>query len=184
MSILSGNRPLLGSTLFSRVGQWNQGSIIKSIQTGSIDLNGANSNTATITAVDVSNALLLGNNYSNASVLKTSTKNFASITLTNATTVTATRTDNDAAAMPVLFTVLEFQPGIFKSIQYGNTGVSTTITAVNTAKSVVWNLGFLGALAGDTIGTEWRSIVLTNATTVTVAGAGGGALSFVVAEFY
>ncbi len=173
-----------GSALSSRVGQWGRASIIKSIQQGSIDLNNVTSNTATITAVNLSNAVLFSNAFNTAYGASQSDIVFPSITLTNATTVTAIRTTGNATAMPVLFTVLEFQPGIVKSVQYGNTGSSTTITTVDPNKAIALPLGQVSTLVGTVVGTEFRSLKLNNATSVTVAGAGGGAVSFVVVEFY
>lgn len=65
--------------------------------------------------------------------------------------------------------------GAIKSIQRGTAGAGTvTITAVNTSKAVVANLGNSN---GDS------SLVLTDSTTLTVS-ATGGATSWQVVEYY
>lgn len=66
--------------------------------------------------------------------------------------------------------------GAIKSIQRGVAGAGTvTITAVNTSKAVVANLGNSN---------DHSSLVLTDSTTLTVTTAGGGAVSWQVVEYY
>ena len=81
-------------------------SVIKSIQYGTVTLNAVSSGTATITAVDTAKAVLiyLGTSYNVTTSLSGA---LTRITLTNSTTVTATRgaaTDISIAS----FVVVEF----------------------------------------------------------------------------
>lgn len=95
-------------------------SVIKSIQTGSISLSsgapGTTSNTATISSVTTSKAVVLLNGATNnentapSATSRTVGSLSARVVLTNATTVTATRDDaTNAPLMAVHFTVVEFQ---------------------------------------------------------------------------
>lgn len=84
----------------------------------------------------------------------------------------------------------QFISGI-KSIQYGTisvTGAGTTntatVTAVNTAKSVLSNLGSTENVASETL-----RLALTNSTTITAtrdsaASAGTSTVSFCLTEYY
>ena len=119
--------------------------LVRSIQVGSIDMNGVTTKTATITAVTTSNAILYYNGQS--SVASTSPKTFARLALTNATTVTC-NVNASAGALPVFYTVTEFYPGVITSIQVGTITLNgsaigtSTITSVLVAKSAVVTTGF------------------------------------------
>lgn len=143
---------------------------IKSIQRGTVTLTGVGSNTATITAVDPTNSILrwLGASHSTG----TTTDGLARIDLTNATTVTATR-QGTGGNLVVSFEVIEYYPGVIKSVQRGTITLATvtsntaTITSVDTTKAT---LEMLGWNTNDTANnpTNWDvRIVLTNATTIT-----------------
>lgn len=149
-------------------------SVIKSIQSGTVTIGASSaSGTATITSVTTANAILLwnGETTSNASTSLYSGVS-ATIALTNATTVTATRGNLIADTVTVSFTVIEFASGV-NSIQSGSitiaaggTSNTATISAVGANAFVLWlgasNVG--GGLLYSNIGT---SVVLTNSTTVT-----------------
>lgn len=162
--------PQLGDGASARVGQWLQRSRVKSVQRGAITITAATSNTATITAVVTANCRLrwLGQSFSAASTSQASS--CARLALTNATTITATvQTDPGANSTVVSYEILEYWPGVIKSVQRGTiVGPTTTatITAVNTAKS---ELNFLGytQTAVDGIMQYQPRITLTNATTIT-----------------
>lgn len=154
-------------------------SLVKSIQRGTITLgSGVASNTATINAVSMGNAVLrwLGQDWNaisaNNDVL------FCRLEFTNSTTITASRTGTASTAV-VSYEVIEYVPGIIHSIQRGTitTGLvgTATITAVNPAKSVVDYLG----LTADTTG-DFRALpylALTDATTVTATSIGDGVVT-------
>ena len=184
-------RNLLGPQgMGGMVSLWGASSLVASVQTGTIALNASPNVTATITAVNTANAVIVFGGFSvNNATANTSFSVY--VTLTNATTVTATTvgTGNDRV---VAFTVIEFMPGVIRSVQGGTitlAGVASntaTITSVNTAKSYVAYLGMSTNVAEDQ---TLPRVVLTNATTVTatraVAGAGGGTTaSYQVMELF
>jgi hypothetical protein len=104
---------------------WFRRSIIRSIQRGTIELTGANlTATATITTVDTANTrlVLLGltNSIASASDFR---DNWARISLTNATTVTATRlTASDVAvSLIVSYEVID----VLDRLRGGRAGVGS-----------------------------------------------------------
>src|SRR5438132_5237914 len=123
------------------------------------------------------------------------------LVLTTTPTFTATRDSTYGAAVvgaTLRFTVIEFYPGVFKSIQKGVTAIATsaasgttTVTAVNTAKSVLITLGFPRSTAIPSISPSavYSDIVLTNSTTVTASRVTADATyscnhSWMLLEFY
>ena len=170
---------LTGSALSSRVGQWTQPGIIRSIQRGTITLaNGQLTNTATITTVDPSNTRLvyLGNDCTDVGGGGTGASPCqVRIDLTNATTITATRTDSVDADI-VSYEAVEYWPGVLRSVQRAtvstangtNTGTATLATTLqSTTKATIECLGWSNNAATVTTNILGR-IVLTNTTTVTI----------------
>jgi hypothetical protein len=147
--------------------------LIKSIQTGTIDLNSVTSNTATITSVVTANSVIVFGGWTiNASSLSPSL--FARVELTNATTVTAyCKVGSAGVVYPVAYTVIEYFPGRLVSSQRGTitlNGVASntaTITAVTIGKAWVSILGFTYNSGGNNDVSYYPKVVLTNATTVT-----------------
>jgi hypothetical protein len=165
-----------GTALSSRIAQWRQRGLIVSIQRGSISLNNLTSATATITAVNLANAILVFGGVQAAAGSGDQSVAACKIVLTNATTVTATVTTANANTRNVEYQVIEFVPGVIKSIQAGTITVSgaatsntATVTAVDTAKSILLPLGmtttYVGAMSDASIN---HRMSLTNATTVTM----------------
>jgi hypothetical protein len=149
---------------------------IVSIQQGTIALSTAQtSNTATILAVNVDNAeLILDGLTPSGSATKDGWRaTLCRIDLTNSTTVTATRntvTDDTAGAVTagVTFTVIEYAPGVIRSVQRGTvTGSTATITAVNPTVS---SLDLLGQETTSNAAASAIALVLTNSTTITRSG--------------
>lgn len=147
-------------------------SYVQSIQRGTITIaSGSTSNTATITSVDTTKAIIL---YQGLTATSTSSvQSVASrIELTNGTTVTATRGASNTDSVTVAYTVIEFNAHV-NSVQAG-TVLVTAIQTSNTAtiSSVGSNafVLFLGATS-LTPQTSWSrvatSVDLTNSTTVT-----------------
>lgn len=170
--MMQGRSILTGSALSSRVGQRTLPGIVKQIQRGVISITGATSNTATITSVDVSNSVIafLGQAYSNVSTDPSIGQ--ARVALTNATTVTATIvTTPGAQIVTVSYEVIEYWPGVIKSVQRGTiAGAATaTITTVNTLKSCLTQLGWTTTDVTQDLKINPK-LVLTNATTVTQSG--------------
>ena len=145
-------------------------SLIRSVQYGSITVaNTETTQTATITAVDVTRASLVflgcSNNAGGAP------NGQVHLALTNSTTVTATR-GASSVSTTVAFCVIEYQPQVIRRVQRGtiaitagNTTNTAAITSVNTAKSVLSWLGQSLATGDLTDGSA--RLTLTSATVVT-----------------
>ena len=163
------------------VGLWWASSIVASVQTGQLDMNGVTTKTATISAIDLSRSICVFNGAKNTSA--EATANDVSgftfrVALTNSTTVTASIVLSVAAAGRLVnFTVVEFFPGVLRSVQRGSitmTGVQSntaTITEVNVAKSLVTYNGYTTTYTESPpvyLNRVGAILTLTNATTVTV----------------
>jgi hypothetical protein len=168
-------------------------SIIKSIQRGTITVNGSTgpqTATATITAVDLANSVVMygGTSWGQADSISCGNRGEqveGLVVLTNATTVTGYVWDTtDTGATPldavISFTVVEFYPGVAKSVQSARSSIaSTNLTAtvtlspsINPAKTMFWCNGINGSTTDSA--TRCRA-VLTNSTTVTLTRASRGA---------
>lgn len=171
--------------------------MIKSIQKVTVTIAAsATSGTATITSVTTANAFC----WWQGSYATTSTfaaeAHLASVTLTNATTVTATRNTSDSGTVVVQVTVVEFNTGIIQSIQQGTVAIgngatsnTATITSVTQGNAFVMFQGqTFGAATDDTnLARCFGNVVLTNATTVTASRTTASTttltVGFVVVEF-
>lgn len=171
----AGRTRLLGSTFTARVAQWYNRSLIKNIQRGTVTLSAVASNTASITSVLTQNSSIawLGVTYGLDADPDTSSS-ACRVDLTSATVVTGTKNTGSNASV-ISFEVIEFQPGVLKSVQRGTIAWSgalsatATITTVTPAKT---RLGFLGFTTNQVNGYWGRfgpSIVLTDAVTVTAS---------------
>lgn len=168
--------------------------VIKSIQRGTINLGASASGTATITAVDVNNSIAryLGNTYG-TDLATTTSAGLHLVTLTNATTVTATRVNAGPGTSIVSYEVVEYYPGQIKRVQRGTmslagvTSNTATITAVDTTKAQLELLGTDTNEANGFPGQYMANIVLTNATTITATkgiATSTVTVSYQVTEFY
>ncbi len=182
------------------VARWGASSLIQSVQDGSVSCSASNSltGTATIAAVSTANALLVvrGNTTSDATNSQVDAYQTGTIALTNATTVTVTRGGQDNNGnITVYFTVVEFAPGVVRSIQTstialtnGVTSNTAAISSVNTLKSMCFYTGKQsnqGALAIGTV--HWPYVALTSAVLVTATRVGNVNLEqpgFAVVEFF
>jgi len=161
--------PLMG------VRQGGRQSIVKNIQYGSISIGSGNtSNTATITSVDTSNSLIFWLGSYNTSAT-TNQDMIANVALTNATTVTATRSHGGTNTCVARFVVIEFIPGVLTSVQRGTITIASGSTS-NTATitSVSENVAFFNCLgyrstnsSAERIDSAFATVDLTAATTVT-----------------
>lgn len=159
-------------------------SLIKSIQRGTITLTGT-SNTATIGAVNPSNTLLriVGTTTDTGGGASSRIR----ITLTNSTTITATRaSDGGGTTVAVAYEVVEYYHGIIQAIQRGTIGLTApatsntaTINVVNVNKTELRSLGSSGT--GATHPELDTRLELTNSTTVTAIRSSG--VDDVVAAF-
>lgn len=168
-------RLMLGIGALRGIGLYGS-SLIQSIQNVSITLSTAQTtNTATITAVDPNNTLLAFGFHRHIIAASTSISDVLTrVDLTNGTTVTATRNDTAGGTSQSVVTcmVIEFKPGVIKSIQRGTITIAAasstntaSVNAVNTAKSM---LNFVGQTT-SAVRTEdgYARLDLTNATTIT-----------------
>ncbi len=185
---------LSGSALQSRVAQWQQRSLLKSVQSGVITLSNVNSGaSAPLTAVVTANSICYALGMRTDLAGGAFAGGYATQVLTNTTTVTATRgagagTGDVAAAS---FMLIEFVPGVIKTIQRGTITIATgatsntgAITAVNTAKSFLAPAGWLtDGDATAAIGQVTATLAFTNATTLT-ATRGSSSASFIVTCAY
>ncbi len=152
-------------------------SIIESIQAFSITIGtGATSNTATITSVNTSYSMIVwgGMQNTNSAALPVRTTE-ARVTLTNSTTVTATRNTSDATyTSTVKGFVVQFKSSVIQSIQSGTitiagTSNTATISSVTTTNALCHFQGQTGTSSIDGTTRGRANVVLTNATTVTAA---------------
>lgn len=170
-------------------------STIKSVQRGTISLSGVTSNTATITAVDPNNTMLVMNGFTSDETASNYPRVFPLLQLTNATTVTASKQDATSTTV-VSFEVIEFYPGVLRSsVQRGTIAITNavltataTITAVTTAKTMLSYTGWEAPphQGGGEVVHSVANIVLTNSTTLTATRLGGNGtltLGYQVVEF-
>lgn len=155
-------------------------SVVASIQYGSITVNApGTTGTATITSIDTARSVVAALGHSTDSPESSlGGEGSASVTLTNATTVTATKGGGGTYGITISFMVIEFAVGQVKSIQnveiLGNDSVATntlTITSVSTTKTLVINR--TGGSwtpspgSGNSIPAIFHRFILTNSTTLT-----------------
>jgi len=173
------------------VGLWGASSLIKSIQRGTIAITGATSATATIAAVAMENCRLVRTGRLYSDNTGSGAQSFIRLTFTNATTITATVvTSPSAQTATVGFEVIEYVPGVIKSVQRGTVTFPTTtatITEVNTAKSQIDHLGSTANSGGAIGSVQETNATLTNGTTVTITSGTTGDLQvtgFQVVEWF
>lgn len=163
--------------------------LVKAIYRGTIALNGVTTNTATIPAVVTGNCSLrwLGVTANDGS--GQTDRVFATLALTNTTTITATKgsATNNAT---VSYELIEYYLGVVKSVQRGTISGNGTgsISAVDTTKTILnfmgWREPGTGTFTGDA---STSRMTLTNTTTVTaVENNAGGAtvIAYEALEFY
>lgn len=174
---------MLGSGASRRVAQWFQRSQVRSLQRGTITIVGATTNTAAITSVDVNNSRLRNLGYSNNNGAGAPQSSCVRLTLTNATTITATHDVDVGDTGIVSYEIIEYWPGVIRSVQRGTitiTGAATgtaAITAVTTGKTELDNLGNQPAANLDTL---LARLVLTNTTTITATRSSAAATNTIV----
>lgn len=170
------------------------GNVIRSIQRGTITIAGAaTSNTATITSVSLAAAKI---NFLGCTALgnEPPTHAYARVTLTDATTVTATKNSGTGGSDDVVvsYEVVEYTSGVIKSIQRGTISAAAgsataTISSVNTTKTEVNYMGYTTAqaAAGDDSATRLPRLDLQNATTVRCQAVASDAIvGFQVVEYF
>lgn len=153
--------------------------------------SGSSSATLTISAVGSRAFISFGGRATNAD---TSPADAAvRVTLTNSTTVTATRSGSPANNVSVTFTVVDASPELVTSVQFGTVTLTSTqasntatITAVNANSSA---LCFLGYSTADTViapTTQMPGLTYSGTTvtaTVSTAATSTMVVSFCIIEF-
>lgn len=161
---VGGGRGLLAS--------WMPMSAIQSVQSGTVTIaNGNASGTATITAVNLSRATLefLGNSTTGAATQIRDED--AGITLTDTTTVTATR-GGLVGTVVVSFRVTQWRPDVWRSIQrFQLTIANASATGTATLSSLSptrTQLACLGRVSSTNVSDDmYGRFALTDQTTVT-----------------
>lgn len=154
------------------------GATIKSIQRGTITIAASSSTgTASITAVVVANSFIISLGSSGLFNGQWS-DNLAEFSFTS-TLVTATRAGVGGAGLTSSFEIIEYESNVVKTIQSfsvaiagGTTSNTTTITAVNTAKSYIIPRGSKSTDTGGNGPDGLGYLRLTNSTTITGTRAG------------
>lgn len=179
MSRMHRARMGFGRGVTAGAGPWCVPSLIKNIQRGTITMNNVTTNTATITSVDIANSVIYYLGYTCSSGAG-SQYNLVKmrIRLTNATTVTAFVNTGAASDHIVSWEVIEYYPGVIKSLQRGAITVTTattntaTINPVNTLKTQVIYGGHDTNSTATAVDNEQGALLtLTNATTLTATQA-------------
>lgn len=175
------------------VSQWGASSLVTSGQQANITIplsGSANSNTSTISSVDLTRSIILWGGVFPSAYNRNDLDGIR-VALTNATTVTATRSGVSAADSYTTYSVMEFQPGVIRNVQRGtstmsSTTIHNTITVVNLAKTFYT---FLGISDADTSSTTQRLnayMYFVNPTDLAVAvyTASSQVVGWQVVEFY
>ena len=169
--------------------------IVKSLTRFSITIgNGATSNTATISAVDTANSAVFFNMWTTSYTGDAPRLYSPRVSLTNSTTVTASRDTADTATITVRGYVIEFKPSAIASIQQSTVTLpsstasnTATISSVNTSRSMLLYQGITNTTTTTSPQGVFSNIELTNSTTVTATRANGTTavvtIGFCVVEF-
>ena len=157
---------------------WGASSMVQSVQSGSTNIAGNLATaTATITAINTNNCVVfMAGNRTQGNASWNAGGYYPILTVTNATTLTMTRLDGGPYGIVVNWQIVEFAPGILKSIQRGTVAMvavgsnTATITSVDTAKSIVLGQGatWYDNSSTQSLGATSVTMTLTNATTLTV----------------
>lgn len=172
------NRDFIGPAgMGGMVGLWGASSLIKSRQSGYVTLGVSSVGNTTINAVDMANSIVLYNGwYHNITSGTRPRDSWCRIFLQSATNVRGSMDTAGSGVDGVLyFTVIEFMPGIVKSIQRIAIGVTASsasgtaaITEVNLAKTfITWDgFEYTGTEAYNaTDPRNWLSYASINSTT-------------------
>lgn len=179
----------------SAVAMWGIGSPIRVIQNGTIVIAaGSTSNTATITAVNPDNSILfLLGFHATGTINRAWNESGVRLAFTNSTTITASRNAISTldSTPTVTFAVVEFVPGLIKSVQRNTvaSGGTTAITGVNTARSLLTYLGFTSTDATINVNFVQLQGRVDFASATSVSGLVGSGtvtetIGFQVTEFY
>ncbi len=180
---------------------WQQASagptapFVNSVQQVSITIgSGATSNTASISSVSTSLSILVYQGITFTAADDAAATVACRATLTNSTTVTATRNTSDTDSVTINVTVIECTSSLINSIQYGTVAITASTSGTASVSSVTTTVAapfWLGASVTSTqtsaFGTRgFTDCVLTNSTTITAtqgSSAYNSTTSFCLVEF-
>lgn len=158
------------------------GSSIKNIQHKTIVITGT-SNTVSITSVVTANTAIIWGGFNSSDTSPGENDDTAGfLTLTNSTTVTATRVGS-IGSLTFRFVVVEYEDGVLNSNTTGNieliggTGFTNTdtISSVDTSKTMMLYLGKSSSSGAEYDANNFNiTVELTDATTVTATRIGAG----------
>lgn len=156
------------------VARWGASSLVKSVQHVTIALSTNNSATSTIASVVAANTIVSFNRvYCNNTGSNNAPSAQIEVELTDATTLTANRVASSGVNAGVTVSVIEFHPGVLRSVQRGSIALSAsvstntaTVTSVDTNKAWLINRGtYVNVAAADAY--ILGRFLLSNATTIT-----------------
>jgi len=181
-------RNLLGPLgMGGMVSLWGAATMIKSVQQGGTSF--VTSGTATINSVNLANSFVA---YTGLRTTDTTTalgRIQARCELTNATTVTSISEDN-VATKSLRCVVIEFAPGVVRSVQRGTITISAGVAATATITAVDVNKALLmwgnQTTSSATNNTCFATLVVTNGTTLpaNMDGVGSTNTGYTVVEFF
>jgi hypothetical protein len=157
--------------------------LVKRTQVVSANTGGAGSNTATILAVDLANAILVyvgqdsNSGGSDASVVSLTAE------LTNATTVTFTRGGGDGSSATGYAVIFEFWPGVVRSVQRVSRTADGTVTLTIPVGANAIPL-YLGRRGPGGVATAVAHVSVTAPATVTFAALNTGTGVAEIVDFY
>lgn len=178
------------------VSLWGASSLIRSSQRGILNAAAAtNATTTTIGSVDPANCVLLVHGYYSDNGASAQSGNLAQWRgqVTAPTTITWTRVGS-GFTVSTSWELIEFQPGVLKSLQFvsldtgAGTGASSTINAVNLDKTMMIDAGSYAQATGMFDSSAYVRIHFASNTSITITRLTAHATSCVgnvyIAEFF
>lgn len=147
--------------------------MVDSVQTGTINISSGTSATATVSSVDTSRSAVFYLGFTSDGATSSADNVTPALTLTNATTVTATRGETTSLFTPTVgYALVQFKAGVIDSVQQRtvafsgtNNSETDTISSVNTSRTMLIWQGVYSTIS--TISAWKYDMTLTNNTTVT-----------------
>jgi len=152
---------------------------IKSIQTDTFTIGASATGTDTITAVVPGNSIILYGGCTETATANEPRNTCHSLEITNSTTITGEKFQ-PAGSTVIRYTVIEFNPGVLESVQYGTIDLdgaevtdTATVSAVVTANSVVFATGESGYSTSGGNDENHGRFDLTSTTVITLTRLNG-----------
>ena len=178
------------------VGLWGSPSLLRSMQEDSRNMQSATTANQTITEVNTANTILTHRGVDNTGNDALSFC-LSYIELTSSTNVAITRYQGGGGTLNTVFNVVQFNPGVIRSIQSGlititsgNLTNTATINPVNAAKCFVMLLGQLSQSEISLSASAFTKVALSGSNPITAIIATRGnnnnltTVSFQVVEFF